>query len=202
MPVALTSHVSLPRTAKPSMPVQMDAALFHEHKKAKMEKANIISTMARHLLGQCFVCWARTGHYGITKDKKHTFFVNCNAEGKAKFVPNAMGWMALKRQLKFAKYQYCHWCGLPQEEYLPDSHPRFKTEEPIECPLEDIVAVLCWFVFTDPTTLAAAQKAFAGLHAGMTAEEFGQWIGIVQGPSCFYNGLELVIWLWTEKVNG
>ena len=82
---------------------------------------------------------------------------------------------------------------------LSSAHPEFVTGQKMICPLEDFVAVLTWFVFMDPPTYKKACSAFTALRAGMMVEEFTKWAKIKADGHSFYNALELVIWLWTQK---
>ena len=105
----------------------------------------------------------------------------------------------MKKQFWFPNYEYCFMCGLPQGKYLSSAHPEFVTGQKMICPLEDFVAVLTWFVFMDPPTYKKACSAFTALRAGMMVEEFTKWAKIKADGHSFYNALELVIWLWTQK---
>jgi hypothetical protein len=187
------TSITLPTSSKPSMPIQMDAALHHQYKQQKLAKAKIISDMARFLLGRCYVCCFKTGA-NTKKTPNHNYFVSC--ENPPRYNPNAMGWMSLKRSLQFAKYQYCHFCGLPQNEFLPSCHPPFEPGRNIVCPLEDLVAVICWHVFIHKDIYIAAREKFTDLALLMSSKEFGIWVNTEPGPGSFYNGLELALWLW------
>jgi hypothetical protein len=183
------------------MPVRVDTALYHQKKLSKAAKADKLSTMVHYLLGKCPVCWARTGQYDVVKTQSHTYFLDCNDTSNPGYTPNANGWWGLKKMLHFQSYEYCFRCGLPQGDYMPTSHPPFMKGRRLECPLEDFVAVLCWFVFTNASTYKAARQAFPGLKSKMLTAQFADWANQTAGDDSFYNGLELVIWMW-EQLQG
>lgn len=155
--------------------------------------------MTNFLNGFCYVCWAKKDEL-ITKTLDHKFFIHCRQSQDPRFVDNATGWWGLKKMIRLPNYEYCFLCGLPQGKYLPLAHPPFVTGQKMACPFEDIVAVLTWFVFMDPLTYEKACTNFSGLRSKMTVEEFGKWGKGISDGSCFYNALELVIWLWNQKM--
>jgi len=109
-------------------------------------------------------------------------------------------WMDLKKNIKLTPFEYCYRCGLPQGEFLPIGHPAFERGRArVLCPFEDFVALICWFIFTNPSIYTKAKEAFPELRKvrEMQVEDFSKWINIINDLS-FYNGLELVLWYWNN----
>src|SRR5436190_1203488 len=81
-----------PSSTTPSMSIQLDTALYHQLLKRKNEKAMVISEMTSHLLGKCYICWAKRSSTLSAKTSDHKFFVSCQQPHEQKWVPNATGW--------------------------------------------------------------------------------------------------------------
>jgi Helicase conserved C-terminal domain len=192
--------VNLPISVRPSMAVQLDAAVYAQHMQSRKAKAAELGAMARYLYGKCIICWAWKGRCDVVKTPNHTYFISCRGPEDV-FVNNAIRWFDLKKNYfrSFQKYEYCWQCGLPQGKYLPSTHPVFAPEKTVACPFEDFVAVLCWFVFINPAIFKEATKVFPGLTRGMRVQEFGMWAKQQANPGSFYNGLELIVWLWLHR---
>jgi hypothetical protein len=69
----------------------------------------------------------------------------------------------------------------------------------MQCPLDDLVVTLLWFIRHDRPLWVTACRAFPSLGLYMTLKEFAAWIGNESGADGFYNGLELVCWYWLTK---
>jgi hypothetical protein len=87
-------------------------------------------------------------------------------------------------------------CGLPQGEFAPSSHPTFRKGEVINCPFDDLVAVLVWQIIHHDVTWKKAIQAFPALKPNMPLSAIVQWACKEEQPHLFYNRLELVIWYW------
>jgi hypothetical protein len=84
----------------------------------------------------------------IIKTPKHQYFIGCR-DDTDKFLDHGVGWMAFKKLYKLGGYLYCWKCGLPQGEFLPSSHPLFRKGQKMQCPLDDLVVTLLWFIRHD-----------------------------------------------------
>lgn len=196
-------------TFHPSMSLQLDHAIYEQLIKDKRAKATELTAMTKLLwggfssmqpTGYCVICWAWKNKF-VTKTASHQYFISCKTR-EDHFVPHAVGWIdSLKRQLDFAKYRYCWSCGLPQGEYMPATHPPFKKGIKMECPFEDIIAVLIWHIIHDENAWRRACHAFGGLQQKMKMKEIVVWLNKEEQPHLFYNGLELVIWFWITIKN-
>jgi hypothetical protein len=181
----------------PSMSIQLDNAYYHNHVATKLAKSQDIDQMTSHLLGKCFICWAWKDRM-ITKKPEHQYFIGCK-DNTDKFLDYGVGWMAFKKLYKLGGYLYCWKCGLPQGQFLPSSHPSFQQGQKMQCPLDDLVVTLLWFIRHDRPLWVTACQAFPSLGLYMTLKEFAGWIGNESGSDGFYNGLELVRWYWLKK---
>jgi hypothetical protein len=189
--------IALPTTTKPSLSVHLDVELHRLATKRKRDNVARLSAMTKYLLGKCFVCWAEKKDCNVVKTDDHQWFVHCRKNQE--FIPDAMGWFDLKKNFNFkAKYSHCYRCGLPQGDFLPSTHPEFVPGRHMECPFQDFTAVLAWYVFIHMDVFLEACKFFQGLHPGMKKTEFLKWSNEIP-PGAFYNGLQLVIWLWMYR---
>jgi Helicase conserved C-terminal domain len=192
------AHLAPPTTTAPSMPVLMAVSHYHQQIRSKKDKAALLSRYARLLLGKCFICWAsRQGFRPTHRD----LFVACHSGGARVFNDHMVGWMDFKKLIKFPKYKYCFRCGLPQErEFCPTAHPDLGSGDKGKkhCPLEDFAVLLIWFIRHDQEWWPRAVTVFPGLEFQMGVDTFGRWAAAGESLSSFYNGLELVLWFFSE----
>jgi superfamily II DNA/RNA helicase len=194
--VTVATTVTIPSNNRPSMGVEIEAAIYNSQMAVKKAKIEVLTEMTRFLLGKCFVCWARAGNPNVPKTPDHNFFFSCRLPHE-RFITNGGGWMTLKKRIRFkVPYSHCYRCGLPQGELMPATHPEFVAGKTMVCPLEDFTAVLAWAVFMDENLFGLACRMFRGIKPKMKTEEFYAWANEGEGPENFYNALELVIWLW------
>jgi hypothetical protein len=187
----------------PSISLQLDHALYNQSiqtKKAKVAELTLMTQLIQGGFneatagGYCIICWAWKNKF-IKKTPEHIFFIACK-EKEDRYVNHGVGWIDnLKRKFGFRKYQYCWTCGLPQGEFIPATHPPFKKGSIMQCPFEDLVAVILWFIIHDEDMWMKACKAFPALKPHMPVEEIADWMK-KEEPHLFYNGLEMVIWFW------
>jgi len=123
-------------------------------------------------------------------------------DGKRIFVPHMMGWQDFKKRLNFSKFTYCYRCGLPQDKlYCPSAHPDLSLGDKgkKKCPLEDFSVLFMWFIWHDENWWTRAVAAFPQLHFSMNAQAFGDWEKAGDSLHSFYNGLEMVLWFFSER---
>jgi hypothetical protein len=194
-----STSITIPSNNKPTMGVEIEAAIYNSQVARKKRRVPMITEMTRYLYGKCFVCWARSGNPNVPKTEDHNFFFSCRFPNE-RFITNGGGWMALKKRIHFkVPYSHCFKCGLPQGEFMPPTHPEFEPKKKVACPFEDFVAVLAWAVFMDEKLLTEASKMFKGLKPKMKTEDFYTWANKEDEPEYFYNALELVLWLWAYR---
>lgn len=151
-------------------------------------------------IAYCFICWAWKNKWQ-PKTPHRQFFIHCKSR-EDHYVQHAIGWIQLKCQFQFQKFQYCWRCGLPQGDFTPVTHPIFKPGTIITCPFDDLVAVLIWYIIHTEEVWKKACSAFPGLMVTMSLDDIIAWLINEELPHLFYNGLELVIWYWlTYKKN-
>jgi hypothetical protein len=71
----------------------------------------------------------------------------------------------------------------------------------MNCPFDDFVVLLLWFIRHEECVWQAACNKFTGLSERMGMKEFGSWCKTESGIDSFYNGLELVRWFWLRRRN-
>lgn len=182
------------------MSVQLDLAGLQGHRRSKLDTARAIDNLATHLFGKCVVCWTWKNRLANT----HQVYTQCKSVEDG-WIAHATGWIAFKRLLKFAPYEYCFKCGLPQKPlYLAQSHPAFKTGQKLECPMEDLVVHIIWVIRHEAGlwTRAVEQFSATGLKANMVLGDFAKWCNLGNSDKAFYNGLELAVWFWQQRDTG
>lgn len=197
--VILPQNIS---AAGPSMSLRLDQALYLQKVQDKKAKVAELSAMTKALggiasgscTGYCVICWAWKNKW-VQKTPGHKYFIDCKSR-EDHFVQHAIGWIQLKRQLKFEKYQYCWKCGLPQGDFTPVTHPIFKPGTVLECPFDDLVALLLWHIINTEDVWKKACSTFTGITKHMSLADINKWVKKEEQPHLFYNGLELVIWYW------
>lgn len=194
---SISRLVTIPNSAAPSMAVQLDVQLYNQKQLSKQQKATVISAMTSFLYGKCVICWAWKDRLK-ERTSGHNFFVTCR-DAEDGWIKYGTLWLPFKKMLKFRRYKYCWKCGLPQEEFLPRSHPIFKKDIPMVCPFEDFAAVLLWHIRYHPATWESARTAFPELALDIGVEEFSEWVKKETGEDRFYNGLEMIIWFWNTR---
>jgi Helicase conserved C-terminal domain len=198
------SSSSMPTTAHSvsSASLLLDHAIYlnlKENKKGKVAELTELTKVVGGILdgnntGYCVICWVwKKKRQQKTPD--HQYFISCKSE-EDRFVHHAIGWIDMKRGFRFAKYQYCWTCGLPQGEYTPATHPCFKPGVVMNCPFDDVVALLIWHIINTVDVWKRACSAFKALRSTMHLADIKKWLMVVDGPHLFYNGLELVVWFW------
>lgn len=192
----------------PSMSLRLDHALYLRIQKEKKAKVAELTAMTKVIGGildgtntrYCVICWAWKNKWEL-KTSNHQYFINCKTR-EDRFVRHAIGWIRLKRELQFEKYQYCWSCGLPQGDSTPVTHPVFKPGFIVDCPFDDLVALLIWHIIHTEDIWKKACSTFIGLKDKMPLTDIINWAKKEDQPHLFYNGLELVIWYWvTYKKN-
>ena len=190
--------------SNPSMSLQLDHAHYMKLIADKHGKVQELTAMTNFLCGYasnsdfrgyCIICWAWKKKL-VQRTADHRFFLSCKSK-EDHFVKHAVGWIQeVKKKFSFDRFAYCYMCGLPQGEFAPSSHPSFRKGEVINCPFDDLVAVLVWHIIHHDVTWKKAIQAFPGLTANMPLSAIVEWACKEEQPHLFYNGLELVIWYW------
>jgi len=216
-PAALVPTLQLPPVSSTSsqpvirsMALQIDQAHYTRLVNNKRGKVSELSAMTNLLrghshnsthVGYCVICWAWKNTL-VSKTDDHVYFIHCKSISDS-WVSFAVGWInELKRKLQFARYKYCWKCGLPQGDMMPSSHPTFKKGIQVNCPFDDLVAVLLWYIVHDKDIWKQACEAFPALHVGMPLKDIVKWFNKEEAPHLFYNGLEVVIWYWLTFKKG
>jgi hypothetical protein len=101
----------------------------------------------------------------------------------------------------FDNFQYCWKCGLPQGDFTPVTHPVFKTGVVLDCPFDDLTALLMWHIIHTKDVWKKACTVFPRLEERIPLADIINWLKKEEQPHSFYNGLELVIWYWITYKN-
>ena len=107
----------------------------------------------------------------------------------------------MKKELQFDLYKYCWSCGLPQGDCTPVTHPIFKPGVIVDCPFDDLAALLIWHIIHTDDIWKKACSTFIGIKKDMPLANIVKWLKKEAQPHLFYNGLELVIWWWITYKN-
>jgi hypothetical protein len=186
----------------PSMSVLLDVATLRSKKAIKEAKAQMLNSMVATLHGSCVICWAWKGKV-VTKTAGHTPFIHCRDPGE-QWNEDGYGWIDFKKKVKLMKYKYCYYCGTPQQApFRASHHPPFEKGKPMDCPIQDFVILLIWYIRHHQSAWTRAVAAFQerGLLFAASLADFAQWCTSGESDDSFYNGLELIIWYWQDNAS-
>ncbi|KAJ6553802.1 hypothetical protein DFH09DRAFT_1495365 [Mycena vulgaris] len=190
-----------PPTSSPiggtSMSIRLDAQCAQLCKVRKRAKVVLLGHMAAHLDGNCAPCWVISA---TVRSRDHLTFRQCpgtNAQFGAPF-------QAFERLLNVpGRFESCFLCGFPQvAEFRPPCHPSFVVGQPQRClGLKGTLKHIAWTVRYTPHLWEGAVSHFSALQFRMSDAHYAQWLGQHNNRLLnFYNGLELLVWLWTQRV--
>jgi hypothetical protein len=186
-----------PTPGAPSMHIQRQVAYYHATLSTKEAKSKALNAFTTKLLGMCPLCWAYQDI--LVPRHKERQWIQCRG-------PQGQGYMQLgidrpfKKKIKFPPYKFCWRCHLPQDQFMPPSHPDFGAEQKgrKECPHEDFVVFLVMFIRQDKDWWKKACEAF-GLPLNMSEEHLVKWYTAEDVQGGFNNSIELILWLYMEK---
>lgn len=180
-----------------SMQIERQVAFYKATKSTKDQKSKILNALTTRLLDKCPLCWAYQGI--LVPRHKERQWIQCRGTGSQGFME--MGFdRPFKKKIRFPAYKFCFRCHLPQDEFMPPSHPSMASgvKGSKDCPHEDFVVFIVLFIRKDPEWWKRACKAF-GMTSNMTEAELVKWYTAEEVPGGFNNSLELVIWFFMEK---
>lgn len=187
-----------PTPGVPSMQIERQIAYYHALLTTKESKSKALNAFTTELLGMCPLCWA---YQGILKPKhKDRLWIQCRGQMGHGFMHEMGTDRPFKKLIKFPRYKVCWKCHLPQDKFMPPSHPDFSLGQRglKECPHEDFVVLLVLFIRRNDEWWKRACSAF-GLASNMSQEELVVWYSSENVPGGFNNSLELILWLYMEK---
>jgi hypothetical protein len=185
------ANLRLPTTANPSMSVAMDHAQHEQRLARRSSKAQVIAALADKTANCCLICDLVFNKPGIPR---HHPFSQCYLANYQSPTAVSAGWMRLKKSMKITSaYTYCYRCGLPQGADKPRCHPEVR--KGMVCPVDDMVALMVWYIVIDPDLSAKARKVFPDMPKTRAPEEWGAWATKGETVENFYNGLEMACWL-------
>lgn len=185
------------------MAIELDAQQYTADEYALKRKCDRLSDLITPLTSCCPICWVWKGRT-VPRTKLHRIFVDCRTLSDAKFIPNAVGWWALKRKLSTklmsqTREWYCYYCGLPTRRLREGCHI---AESGKECPFDDFVIVIFWFIFLDKPLWQRIRDLFRVPETEDT-DLLAEWMATHDDIGNFYNALELVLWyLDTDIAHG
>jgi hypothetical protein len=105
-----------------------------------------------------------------------------------------------KKKIKFPPYKFCWKCHLPQDKFMPPTHPSFKKGQAgtKDCPHEDFVVLLVLFICQDKRWWKRACEAF-GMASNMSEEALIKWYTAEHVQGGLNNSIELILWFYLEK---
>jgi len=137
----------------------------------------------------CPVCWVYARQE--VPREQHKMFQHCPDARDQRALTDG-DWIKWKKDIKFLiKHEYCYWCALPANEFLPEDHPPVGAK----CNYVDISFPALHAVRHYPRLWARAVDQFADLTHNTTPALFAKWCPLSAGTDSFSNGLELLLWL-------
>jgi len=179
-----------------SMQIERQGAYYRTTVSTKEAKSKALNAFTTMLLDKCPLCWA---YQGILVDRHNERqWIQCRG-------PKGQGYMemgsdrAFKKKIKFLPFKFCWKCHLPQDEFMPPSHPIFgKQAGSKTCPHEDFVVLLVLFIRQDKGWWKRACEAF-GMASNMSEEALVKWYTAENVQGGFNNSIELILWFYLEK---
>jgi Helicase conserved C-terminal domain len=193
---------SSPSQLNPSTSLLLDQAIYLKLKNDKIAKVLELTSLTKAVSGlqdgshvkYCVICWVwKQKHQKKTPD--HQYFISCMSRDDG-YIRHGFGWIQLKKKFKYEKYHYCWKCGLPQGKFALATHPVFRTGTVLNCPFDDLIALLIWHIIHTEDIWTRACASFLGIESNMSLEKITDWLIKEEQPHLFYNGLELVVWFW------
>ena len=186
-----------PTPGAPSMQIERQTAYYHATISNKEQKSKLLNAFTTKLFGMCPLCWAFQGI--LVPRHKERQWIQCRG-------PLAHGYMetmntdrAFKKKIRFPPYKFCWKCHLPQDKFMPPSHPSFaKGTGSKDCPHEDLVVMLVIFIRLNEGWWKRACQAFK-MPINMSEEDLVKWYTEGDEGSRFNNSLELILWFYMEK---
>ena len=103
-----------------------------------------------------------------------------------------------KKKIKYPPYKFCFKCHLPQDNFMPPTHPVFGKGQSKDCPHEDFVILLVLFIHKEKGWWKRACKEF-GMASNMSQDDLVKWYTAEGVPGGFNNSIELILWFYLEK---
>lgn len=186
-----------PTPGIPSMQIERQVAYYKATKSSKETKSKALNSLTTILLDKCPLCWAYQGILVPRHDER--LWIRCRG-------PQGKGFMEMgndrpfKKKIKFPQYKFCWRCHLPQDQFMPPSHPSLQSGERgiKNCPHEDLVVLLVLFIRRNKEWWKRACKAFR-IASNMGEDELVVWYTAEDVQGGFNNSLELIIWFYLEK---
>jgi hypothetical protein len=187
-----------PTPGAPSMLIERQVAYHHATRSTKEEKSKALNAFTTTLLGNCPLCWAYQGI--LVPRHKERLWIQCRG-------PHGNGFMTtmgidrpFKKKIKFPPYKFCWKCHLPQDKFMPPSHPNMESGKrgKKDCPHEDFVVLLVIFIRQDQEWWRRACQVF-GTPSNMSEDDLVKWYTAEEVQGGFNNSLELILWFYLEK---
>jgi hypothetical protein len=111
-----------------------------------------------------------------------------------------IGWMDLKKMIRFHAYEYCWKCQLPQDKrFQLTAHVDLSSGDKGKkrCNLEDFVIDVVWYVCHHHDWWPAAHQRFQIVDANPNATQFASWLNRVDDVDCF--GMDLNLYCGSSR---
>lgn len=194
---SLKSFHSAPTPGIPSMQIERQAAYYQATLVTKEAKSKMLNAFTTMLFEKCPLCWA---YQGILEPRhKDRQWIRCRGPLGSGYMETMGLDRPFKKKIKFPPYKFCWRCHLPQDEFMPPSHPAFvKGQKSKDCPYEDFVVFLVMFIRQEKEWWKRACKAF-GLDSNMGEDALVRWYTAEDMQGGFNNSIELILWFYMEK---
>ena len=141
------------------MQIERQVTYYKATKSRKETKSKALNALTTMLLGKCFLCWVSQGN--LVPRHVEMLWIQCRG-------PQGKGFMEMgndcpfKKKIKLPQYKFCWRCHLPQDQFMPPSHPSLQLGERgiKNCPHKDLVVLSVMFICQNNKWWRRAFKAF------------------------------------------
>jgi hypothetical protein len=171
----------------------------------KKQKSELINELGTTLRGYCAICWAWKGlMVKIVAGVEHKPFADC---GKRDNCNGRLVWGGgpnyFASKIDFKLNHFCWHCGFPQDvnhiRLLPSCHP---TPGRKVCEFKRMITHILFTIHQQPELWKMVKGKFGLGDEYDNVEKYTGWCGgYAENTANYWMGLEVVIWVWTERKN-
>jgi Helicase conserved C-terminal domain len=184
-------------TPTTSMQTERRVAYYQATLITKEAKSKMLNAFTKMLFGKCPLCWAYQGI--LVPRHKDGQWIQCRGPLDRGYMETMGMDRPFKKKIRYPPYLFCWKCHLPQDSFMPPTHPSFvKGQGSKDCPHEDFVVFLVMFIRQNKEWWKRACKAF-GMDLNISEDALVKWYTAEDVQGGFNNSIELILWFYMER---